>query len=358
MLAVLVVANLKMLVRNRQSLFWALAFPLIFVGIFALFDLGDAPTHEIAVVDFAQDEVSRRIVTGLESIDNVEVEIWSDSQAARQEVIDGDLDFLLILPRGLAGDVGANVPARIELLYDQGRPTAASGIGLIQRFLDQVNLALVDAPVALGLDVQGVRTLETDYFDFLLPGFVGMRVMTFSIIGLATVLALYREQKIFKRILATPLRVRTFFASLILAYLALSLVQAAVILGAGVFILDANVHGNLGYLAILVVLGNLVFLGIGFVVGAYAKTVSAAAGLGNAVVMPMMFLSGTFFPTDDLPRGISTVVTYLPLAPMLEAMRGVSLDAKPIWDFPLELAVLAAWIGGMSLVAMRVFRFR
>ena len=109
MLGVLIVANLKMLVRNRQSLFWALAFPLIFVGIFALFDLGDAPTHEIAVVDFAQDDVSERIVAGLDGIDNVEVETWSDAQAARQQVIDGDLDFLLILPEGLAGSVGAGV---------------------------------------------------------------------------------------------------------------------------------------------------------------------------------------------------------------------------------------------------------
>ncbi len=358
MLAILIIANLKMLVRNRQSLFWALAFPLIFVGIFGLFDLGNAPTHEIAVVDFAQDEVSRRIVADLDSIDNVEVEIWTDERKAREEVIDGDLDFLLILPQGLAGSIGSDTQARIELFYDESSPTASSGIGLIQRFLDQVNLRLVDAPSVLGLEVQGVRALESDYFDFLLPGFVGMGVMTFSIIGLATVLALYREQKIFKRILATPLRVRTFFSAMVLAYLILALVQAAVILGAGVFILGGHVHGNLAYLAVLVVLGNLIFLSIGFIVGAYAKSVQAAAGLGNAVTMPMMFLSGTFFPTEDLPQGLSTVVTFLPLSPMLEAMRGVSLDAKPLWDFPLELALLAGWIAVMSLVAVRVFRFR
>ena len=199
MLGVLIVANLKILVRNRQSLFWALAFPMIFVGIFALFDLGDAPRHDIGVVDFAQDELSQRIVADLDGIANVKVEIWSDAQAARREIIDGELDFLLVLPEGLVGAVGANELAQIELLYDEGNPTSASGIGLIQRFLDQLNLALVDAPVALGLEVQGVRTLESDYFDFLLPGFVGMGVMTFSIIGLASAMSLYREQKIFKR---------------------------------------------------------------------------------------------------------------------------------------------------------------
>lgn len=357
-LGILLIANLKMIARNRQALFWALAFPLIFVGAFGLFDLDDPPAYDVGVIDRSQDDLSRRIVQGLGRVEGVNVRVRVDETLARKELRQRDLEFLLIIPPGVQASAEAGAPARIELMYDESSPLAATGIGTIQRYLDQVNLQYVNAPTVFRLDAEGVRSLESNYFDFLLPGFIGMGVMTFSIIGLASALAFYRQQQIFKRILATPLKVRTFFTGMILAHLVVALVQAAIILGAGVGLLGGNVHGNVFYLAVIVVLGNLIFLSIGFVVGAFSSSVAAASGLGNVVTLPMMFLSGTFFPIEDLPRGLEKAVEYLPLTPMLEAMRGVALDGKPLTDFPAELALLAGWTAVMALAAVRVFRFR
>lgn len=354
----LLIANLKMLARNRMALFWALIFPLIFVGAFGLFDLDDPPTSDVGVIDQAQDGLSQRVISGLDAIDTIRIKMRTDEAKAREEVRGRDLDLLLVIPPGFEASTNAGASARVDIVYDEGSPTAPSAVGTIQRYLDQVNLQLAQTPSVFRIQAEGVRSLESDYFDFLLPGFVGMGVMTFSIIGVASALALYRQQNIFKRILATPLRVRTFFSTMILAHLLVSLIQAGIILGAGVLLLGGHVHGNLFYLAILVIMGNLIFLSIGFAVGAYSTTVSAAAGLGNVVTLPMMFLSGTFFPLEDLPRGLSKVVEFLPLAPMLETMRGVSLDAKPIWDFGPELGLMAAWIAIMAVLAVRVFKFR
>ena len=358
MLPLLFLTNLKMTVRDRQALFWALFFPLIFVAIFGLFGVGNLPTIEVAVLDRSQDDVSRSLIRDLDAIENVEVGSRSDEAEAREEILDGDVELLLIIPPGLAESIDSGVQARFDLVFDESDPSAARGVGLLRRFLDQQNLRLVEAPSVLSLAPEGVRSEDTDYFDFLLPGLVGMGVMNFSIIGLATVLAGYRNKNIFKRILTTPLPVRTFFSGMILAYLALSLIQAAIILTAGVFVLGGSVHGQVFYLGVMVLMGNIVFLNIGFIVGAHVKTVAAASGMGNAVALPMMFLSGTFFPIDDLPGALASVVKFLPLAPMLEAMRGVSLDSKAFWEFPRELAILAGWIAVTSLVAMRLFRFR
>jgi len=257
----------------------------------------------------------------------------------------------------LEEEVEARRPSGIQLIFDEASPTSAIVIGVINSFLDDVNLDLAGTPPLLNLQAQGIRASDLDYFDFLLPGFVGMGVMTYSIIGLATVLTRYREQKILKRILATPLKVRSFFAALILAHLVLALIQTAVILAAGVWILDGDILGNVLYIGVFVLLGNIVFLSIGFIVGSVAKNVAAASGLGNAVAMPMMFLSGVFFPTDTLPGPLEKVVNYSPLAQMLEAMRGVSLDARPLTDFPAEIGVILAWIAVTAFIAIRTFRF-
>ena len=150
---------------------------------------------------------------------------------------------------------------------------------------------------------------------------------------------------------------RSFFASQIIAYLLLSLVQAAIILAAGVFLFNGHIYGNVLWVFVLVLFGNIIFLNLGFIVGAIAKRVEAANGFASAIAYPMMFFSGVFFPTDGLPGVLSKIVQYLPLTPLLDALRGVTIEAKPVWAYPWELAILGIWIAVTSVVALRVFRF-
>ncbi len=358
MLLHLVAANLKMLFRNRQSIFWALLFPLIFVVVFGLFNLDETPTTKVLVIDNAGDELSASLITSLDDIETLELEVVSDEAKARQDLKDGERRFLLILPKDLGKDISEKKPANVTLIYDESSAISAVITGLVRRFVDSANLQLAGAPALLNLQSQGILSRQTDYFDFLLPGFIGLGVMTYSIIGLASSLALWREKKIFKRLLATPLKIQTFFAAVIISFLALSLIQAAIILVSGMLIFDANFYGNYFYLFVFVLFGNVVFLNIGFIVGAFAKTVSAASGLGNVVSLPMMFLSGTFFPTDTLPAFLRWLVEYLPLSPLLEGMRGIATDARPLWDFPQEIAILSGWIVATAFIAVRVFKFR
>jgi ABC-2 type transport system permease protein len=354
----LTVANLKMITRNRQSLFWALAFPLIFVVVFGLFFRDSDSTTSIAVIDNAQDDMSRQLISGLNQVDGLRVTERNDELLAYDEVKEGDLPYLLIIPEGLIATASNRPPARITVVYDDSSPVGDVVLVLVQRFIDQANLELTNAPRQLALEVQGVAIHRVNFLDFVLPGLAIWGVMSFSVIGLATALSSYREKKILTRILATPLSVRTFFTAQVLAYLVLALIQAAIILSVGALVFGASVEGNLFVIGLLVLVGNLIFLNLGFIVGSYAKTVSAASGLGNAVVLPLMFFSGVFFPTDNLPFILRTVVEYLPLAPMLEAFRGVILEAKPLTEFPVQLLILAGWLAGTAIVAVKTFRFR
>ena len=209
-------------------------------------------------------------------IELFEVEKSEDEAKARQDLEDGDASLLLIIPEGLANrlaELPLQEPVGITLLYDKGSQSAPIIIGVIQRFIEETNKQLTQAPTLLELRPEGVQARQLSYFDFLLPGFVGMGVMTYAIIGLASAMTLYREQKILKRILATPLKVRTFFASQIIAHLILSVLQAIIIVAAGVLIFGAHVYGNFLWILVLVVIANIVFLNLGFIVGAIAKNV-------------------------------------------------------------------------------------
>ena len=182
-------------------------------------------------------------------------------------------------------------------------------MGAVSSFVDGANLQLAQAPVRLALEVRGAGDSEasgdTSYIDFLLPGLAVWGVMSFSIIGLATTIAVYREKRILIRIQSTPLKVRVFVVAQVLASLLLSIVQAAIILAVGMAIFSVSIPlSQAPQLCVLILMGNLVFLNLGFIVGAFSKTVAAASGLGNAVSLPLMFLSGVFFPTDSPAGGI------------------------------------------------------
>ena len=198
---------------------------------------------------------------------------------------------------------------------------------------------------------------EVDYFDTVLLGLLGLGIMTNSIISIAVRISTYRNQAILKRLLATPLPIWKFFASEIAAHLLLALVQAGIILAVGVFVFGGRLHGNLGWVLLITALGSIVFLNIGFILSAWARSPAAASGMGNAVALPMVFFAGTFFSTTSLPWVLPYAAEVLPLTPMLSALRAVGLDQAPIAEAWPQLAALAGWAAATAVAATRVFKF-
>ena len=371
----LLVANLKIMVRDRQALFWALAFPLMLVTVFGLFDIDGAGSADLAVIDHANTQSSRELSRKLAAMDYLVIDLGYPSEAAAQEDLeDGSLEYLLVIPRNVAdiSDVSGSVdldgvesgsafpslPVSLELYYDVGDDVGNQlVIETIRHFVDEENLRLLGSPRLLQVLPTEVKARRVDYFDVLLIGLLGMGMMTNSIIFIAVKISIYRSQAILKRILATPLRVRKYFASEVLAHLLLSLVQAAVVLGVGVFIFGAQVHGNILWLFIIVAFANTIFLNIGFIISGWTNSPRAASGMGNAIAIPMLFFSGTFFPTSSLPAFLPDLVQALPLTPVLSAMRGVAIDQLELWDVWRELAMLAGWLAVSSIAAMKLFKF-
>jgi ABC-2 type transport system permease protein len=363
----LTVASVKMLYRDKQALFWAMAFPVIFTVVFGLFDFSQEPEVDIAVVRSADTPASREIVRGLRRFDSFTVATSTDLGAQRRALEDGQVGVVIAVPdvRGAPGPVspGSGEPAppsqTVRVSYNQSNfDSNQFALGAIQRLVDGMNLRLagVSSP-PLRVEEEAVVGRSIEYYDFLLPGLVAMGVMNFSIIGMSVAIARFREQRILRRILATPLRPLKFLSAQVLARLLLALVQAALILAVGVYLFGANVYGNVLWLFVLATLANLIFLNIGFAVAGRASNPDAAQGIGNAVALPMMFLSGVFFPTDTLPQVMQTVVKFLPLTPLIEAMRKVSLEGLSIADTGPQVLQLGIWVVISFLVAGRMFRF-
>ena len=346
-------ASVKMTYRNRQGLFWSLAFPIIFVVVFGLFNFEETPTAKVRVVVEQASAVSAGLVAGLRSVEPFDVSESASLSEAKDDLESGDVDLVVFAPAGL----GTGVP--LQAFYGRTNPLVKDvALSILRQVVDGLNLRLAGVsspPVPLRLEAVSAKRIR--YYDFLLPGLVGMGALTASVIGMAVTVATYREQRIFKRILATPLAPVRFLIAQVLARLLLAAAQTALILVVGVYGFGANLYGNVVWLFLLATLGNLIFLVLGIAVAGRAANANTAASVANAATFPMMFLSGTFFSTDTLPGWLREVVPYLPLTPLIDAMRKVAVDGLSITATGGELAILAGWVAVLFAVAARTFRF-
>ena len=359
-------ANLKMMARNRQGLFWALAFPLLLVVVFGLFDFRGVTPTGLAILDNSggpkADLLRERLggIAFLEPADSLPP--MEDAEAdARQRLTDGDLGYLLLIPHGLDDPASENSRGAVEpvtLVYSTRNPERNQLVeGAVHSLV--VELRSDGQPIVPSqlVNSEVIQTPEVDYFDVVLMGLLGLGIMTNSIISIAVRVSTYRNQAVLKRLLVTPLPVWKFFAGEIAAHLLLAVVQALIILAVGVFVFGGSIHGGLGWVLVIVLLGTLVFLNIGFILSAWARSPAAASGMGNAVALPMMFLAGTFFSTASLPWLLPYAALALPLTPMLDALREVAINSAPLWETWPQLAALGAWAVATAAIAVRVFRF-
>lgn len=352
MFSKLLVADIKMLLRNKQALFWALAFPLVFATIFGLFRFDDIGEAQVAVVgapaEVAPFELAFGQVEPIETVAEAKLDGPFDTEArARNGLLEGDLDMVLLVEGG-----------SVRLLFDETQADRnAVFLPIVERVVDQLNLRAANITPHFALTREGIAGRDVQYYDFVLPGLVGMGVMTYGIIGLASTVAQYRAQRILRRITATPLKPRVFIGALVVAHLLLAIVQSSLILAWGVMLFGGSVAGNLLSVFVIVVLGNITFLNIGFMVASRAESAEAASGLGNAVSMPMMFFSGVFFPTAGLPWILPFLTSLLPLRPMVDAIRAITLDGTSITELGSQILQLAVWGVVTFLLASRIFRF-
>jgi len=97
----LLAANLKIMARDRQALFWALVFPFVLVMVFGVFDLAGGVTASIAIIDHADTDSSRKLSIDLQRVDYLLVDPQFDGRTepeARAALEDGELEYVLIIP--------------------------------------------------------------------------------------------------------------------------------------------------------------------------------------------------------------------------------------------------------------------
>lgn len=350
-------ANFIMFLRNRQAVFFTFFSPLMIMVIFGLIGFDSVPKFDVGIVSLNPNTETRELVERLKSFPTFEAHEGTIGDEIK-ELQEGNRVVVLEIPHDLLQS--DSTPSRSIMAYvnESKQAEAQTVLSILNQFVDKTLLTRAQIPPYITVQQSTINSRDLKYLDFLLPGLVAMSVMQMSVFSVAFVFAQYKEKGVLKRLLATPMKPFQFVLANTITRLVVSVIQAAIFIAVGILLLDATVIGSYPLILIVIVLGALMFLGLGFTISGLVKTVEAVPALANLIVFPMLFLGGTFFPIESFPDWLQKIAKFLLLTYFSTALRDVMTKDAGLGDIKWDLVAMTAWSLGLIILATLTFRFQ
>ena len=323
--------------REPEALFWVFVFPILLAaGLGVAFR--NRPPDVLTIV-----AVSDPLTQSLRQEKLLDVKEMPP--AAAQQALRAGKAALMAEP-GPGGSVVFH--------YDETNPEGRTARLLAARAIERA--AGRADPVATSDSL--IHEPGSRYIDFLIPGLLGMNLMGSAIWGMGFAIVDARRKKLMKRLIATPMPRAYYLLAFVLSRLSLLVVEVLVVLGFGVFVFGVPVRGSLAGLMALCLLGSLSFSGLGLLIASRPRTLEAASGIMNLVMMPMWIVSGVFFSAQRFPDAVQPLIHALPLTAMIDALRLHLLQGAGMAELAPQMGVLSGWLVVCFVMALKLFRWK
>lgn len=342
------VAILRGFLRDRAAVFFAVVFPLMFLVLFGGI-LGSQDQSKVDMVKVGAVPLVDELPDDARSAFDATFEVTDsdDLAAALEEVRKGDAD-VAIEQRG--NDLVAHYTQTDQV-------KAAVTQGTLRAFVDGANVAATGEPPSYTFTAERVEDDSLSVIQFVTPGLLGWAVAMSAAFGSAATLQGWRQSKLLRRLQLAPVATGTIVGARVAVTLLIALGQLAIFLGLGAAAFGLQLTGSWWMSVPLIVVGTLCFMAIGLLAGALAKTTEGAVNLANFLVLPMAFLSGSFFPLDGAPTWLQRLSDLLPLKHLNTGMLDVMVRGEGPAAAVVPLLILAGFAVVVTLLAARLFRW-
>jgi ABC-2 type transport system permease protein len=340
-LAQLTLVRFREFLREPEAVFWTFAFPVILtLGLGIAFRNKPADVIAIGVVRGTPSGDS--LLARLAKAPGLKVEAL-DAEAAARALRTGDV--ALVASPGASG---------VEYRYDDTRPEGRTARMLTDDALQRAAGRRDPVPVS----ERQVREKGSRYIDFVVPGMLGMNIMSGGVWGLGFAIVEARRRNLLKRLVSTPMRRTHYLASFLFSRFVFLILEVAVIIGSAILFFDVPVRGSLVQLFVVCLLSALAFGGLGLLIASRARTMEGVSGLMNLAMMPMWVLSGVFFSSANFPKAAQPFIQALPLTATINALRATMLQGAGWGAVAPAVAVITAWLLLTFALALKLFRWR
>ena len=323
------VVSLKSFYREKSAVFFTIAFPIILILVFGtIFMNQDNVSFDLHVQDLDQTPSSAQLVKTLELDGRFKIATVDPAVNAARYARDNKLNLVLVIPTGyqkalvqrlgLVGGVpsaafrNSNASVTVTYIYDASSSSVSPKMQMLQSALGAVNQGMSGEPPFIRSADTPILARKFRFIEFFVPGIIAMSVMTSSLSGAVNMNAELRQKGVIRKLSTTPITHGDWVLSNILYQVILAVISATAILLVSYAVFDVSLRID-AWLPTFIVLEVFAFAGIGMILTRVAKEAESAMAAANAIMYPMMFLSGSFFPLEMMPGFLQKIARILPL---------------------------------------------
>jgi ABC-2 type transport system permease protein len=346
------VVSIKSFYRERTAMFFTFAFPIILILVFgAIYMDRDNASFDLFVQDLDHANASAQVVKTLEDYGKFKVTKVDPSINATQYAKNNKLNLVLIIPkdyeRSLMQRTEFNDPdasVTITCLYDPSSTSVDAKMEILNSVFAGMNQRMSGMPPFIKSVKTTMLAHNYRFIEFFIPGTIAMAVMTASLFGAVNLNTELRQKGIVRKLSTTPITRADWILSNILYQFILAVVStiAMLLVSYGVFNVSLQINA---WLPVFILLDVFAFVGIGMILTRFVDEAESALAAANAIMFPMMFLSGSFFPIEMMPGFLQKFAKILPLYYVNEGLR-----ASMVFDDRMAALKDSAVIGVFAAV--------
>ena len=357
------------IIRDPRTLALAIFMPvmlLLLLGYAVATDIEDLP---LAVADQSKTDMSREFVDKYELSGYFLVTHSVDSEKDILELIDrGKVKTGIFIPEDFGRKLTTGETSPVQFYIDGSDPSVAQVAQLAAQTIGQANSQslLIEQLSKSGLPIEITLPIST-HLRFLynpnmqqmvhmIPGLVAVILQIQTLLLTAFAIVREREQGTMEQLVVTPIKSWELMLGKILPFVAISLINVAMTVGAGVIIFGVPIVGSVSLLFGLSLIFLLGSLGLGVLISNISQTQMQAMYLSTFVMMPAFILSGFLVPRDNMPLLAYYAGYLMPVTYFLEIARGIitkGVGIAYLWEWVWPMAVFSLVVFFLSVVLFR-----
>jgi ABC-2 type transport system permease protein len=270
-------------------------------------------------------------------------------------LMNGEQGTIIIVTDQSNPQISATIQATLSAVFNEmGTMLAQQNVQMLNPTINTNNSLAIVKPY--NVQTQGVVSGTSSYFDFIAPGIMAMTVMMSVMTGLPVAISQEKEIGTMDGMMVAPINRLSIILGKTLAQTVRGLIQGVIILVLAVGLFGVTIQGSILLVFGLLLLGVFSFVGLGIVITSFTKDQETAQMLMMTLMFPMMFLSGVFFPIQQMPWYMQGISKFLPLTYAANALRKVMVLGAGVPAISTELIVLVVFGAVMTAIAVPVFR--
>jgi ABC-2 type transport system permease protein len=356
------IVSIKSFYREKTAVFFRVAFPVLLILVFGtIFMNQDNVRFDFYMQDLDQTDSSTELVKTLEINENFKIIMIDPNIDAAQYARKNKINLIVVIPKGYESSLmqrmgleDLSASATIKYIYDPSSTSVDTKMQILNSVFAEINQRMSGKPPFIKPTVTSILSRDYRFIDFFVPGIIAMTVMTASLFGAVNVNAELRQKGVIKKLSTTPITHTDWILSNVLYQFLLSVISTILILLVSYAVFDVSLKLNF-WLPVFVVLDVFAFVGIGMILTRVAKEAESAAAAANAIMFPMMFLSGTFFPVEMMPGFLQKFSRILPLYYVNEGLRAsmIFLDNMVALRCSVIIGVFAAAVFVLGMMTTK-----